>query len=158
MGGTEGGVGVVRLASRLLDELLREVVHEPLREVDESRQRRHEHDAALGHQSEQLGRTMERQPVLDGIDALLDRDPSAAQTLGVGRDAIAHPVRLVDDGRDFVACHLGGLGVLADHRPGAGRHDLDEVRAVADLLADRLAHLPWAIRGAVHRPEDDGAG
>ena len=72
-------------------------------------------------------------------------------------DAEPHPVRLVDDGRDLFTCHLGRLRVLALHRPGAGRHDLEVAGAVADLLADGLAHLPRPVGLAVHRPEDPGA-
>ena len=153
---TSVALRVVRLALRLLDEARRELVGEPLGEVVEGRQGRDEDDAALGHPVEELGGAVERQAVLDGVDALLDRDPGAAEALRVGRHPEPHPVRLVDDGGDLLAGHLGRLRVLALHRAGAGGHDLDEVGAVADLLADGLAHLPRPVGLAVHRPEDAG--
>ncbi len=100
---------------------------------------------------------MQREAVLDGIGAGLEREPRAFEALGVGSHAPAHAVSLVDDGLHLLERQLRGLGILKDDRACSRRHELDEVGAAAELLADRLAHLPRPVRLAVHGPEDVAA-
>ena len=100
---------------------------------------------------------MQRQPVLDRVDAGLDREPRSLEPLGMRCDANAQPVRLVDDRLDLLARELRGLGILALHRACARRHELHEVGAAAKLRADRAAHLPRPVGLVVHRPEDRAA-
>ena len=73
-------------------------------------------------------------------------------------DAEALPVRLLDDRLDLGRRHLRGLDGLAGHGERAGRHDLDQVGALLDLLAHGLAHLVGPVGLAVHRREEAAAG
>ena len=120
-------------------------------------QGRHQHLPAFGHRGQQLGRAVQRQPVLDRVDTLLDRHPRALQPFGVGGDPEAHAVGLVHDRGQLGGHHLRGLGILAHHRTRAGCHYLDEAGAGADLLAHRLAHLVGPVRLPVHGAEDGAA-
>jgi hypothetical protein len=95
--------------------------------------------------------------VFDGVHAEGDRQLGAGQPLRVRSHPVAEPVRLVDQRRDLGPGQLRGVRVLQLHRAGAGGHDLDEVRAEADLLADRLAHLVRPVGLAVHPVEEPGA-
>ena len=67
-------------------------------------------------------------------------------------------MRLLDDRLDFRRRHLCGLYRLAGHGECARRHDLDQVRALLDLLAHCLAHLVGAVGLAIHRREEPAAG
>ena len=88
--------------------------------------------------------------MLDRVDAGLDRDLGAVEALGVGGHPVAHAVGLVDDRRDLLAGHLRGVGILELDRARAGGHDLDEVGAAPELLADGAAHVVGAVGLAVH--------
>ncbi len=70
----------------------------------------------------------------------------------------AQPVRLVDDRRNLLLRQLRRLRILGEDRPGAGRHELDEVGSPAHLFAHSPARFPRPVRLAVHRPEDAAAG
>ena len=70
----------------------------------------------------------------------------------------AHPVRLVDERGELRVGQLRRLGILELVRARAGGHHLDEVRAVAQLLADGLADLVGAVGLAVHRAVEAAAG
>ena len=82
----------------------------------------------------------------------------AGHALAVRGDAVAHAVRLLDEHAHLVARELRGVGILELDRAGAGRHDLDEVGAVAHLLAHGLADLVGAVGLAVHAGEEAAAG
>ena len=62
--------------------------------------------------------------MLDGVHAGIDRVAGTGQALGVGSNAVAHPMGLLNDRRDLLQRHLGGFGILALHRSRAGRHIL----------------------------------
>ena len=111
-------VGLFALALGLLDQRRREVVGEPLGEVVERAQRRHQHDPALGHRVQQRRLAMQREAVLDRVHALAYRKTRTIEALDMGRHAHAEPVGLVDDRGELVARHLGGLGILGE-RPSA---------------------------------------
>ena len=85
-------------------------------------------------------------------------EPRAVKALGVGGYADPQPVGLVDDRVQLLGGHLRRLGILDQHRARAGRHQLDEVGAAAQLLAHRLAHVLGAVGLAVHRGEDAPPG
>ena len=124
----------------------------------EAAERRHQHLAVARHALEQVGSLVEVHAVLDRVDALLDRDLGAGHALAVRRDAVAHAMRLLDQHAHLLARQLGGIGILELDRAGAGRHHLDEVGAVADLLAHGLADLVGAVGLAVHAGEEAPAG
>jgi hypothetical protein len=132
-------------------------VGETLGEIVERRQRRHQHLPACCHPLQESRLAMERQPVLDRVHPLLDRDARTVQTFGMGCHSQAETARLVHDGCQFLAGHLRRLGVLALDRACPGRHQLDVVGAAAQLLAHRTPHLPGAVRLLVHRPEQAAA-
>ena len=90
------------------------MLREPLGEIVERRQRRDQHDAVRRHPLEQGRLAVEREAVLHGVDAFLDRQAASVEALGVRRDANAEPVRLVDERPQLVPRQLGGLGILAD--------------------------------------------
>ena len=123
----------------------------------EAADRRHEHLAVARHALEQIGALVEVHAVLDRVDALLDRDLGARHALAVRGDAVAHAVRLLDEDAHLLARQLRGVGILELDRARAGRHDLDEVGAVAHLLAHRLADLVGAVGLAVHAGEEAAA-
>ena len=105
--------------------------------------RRHEEGAPLDHQVQ--GLVGHERAVLDAVDAGLDGGADAVVAVGVGRDPQPGAVRLVDDRRQLlvgVLLRAGRPGVR--HHP-ARRADLDELGAVLDLVADRLAHLVDAV-------------
>jgi hypothetical protein len=156
--GRQRCVGLLTLALGLRDEGRREIGGEPVREIVERRERRDQHDSVAGHPAEQVRCPMQAQPVLDRIDVGLDRHAGAGEPFGVGRHPKAHPMGLVDDGVQLLAGHLGRFRILALDGPGASRHDLDVVRAAADLFANSPAHLPRAVGFLVHRAEDPSPG
>ena len=84
----------------------------------------------------------------------VDRELGAGQPLGVRGNPVAEPVRLLDERRDLLAGHLRGIRVLELDRARAGRHQLDEVRAVAELLAHGAADVVRAVGLAVHPGEE----
>lgn len=59
-------------------------------------------------------------------------------------------MRLLDDRGYLRTGDLRRLGIFERHGARAGRHDLDEVRAPANLLPHRLAHLVRAVGLAIH--------
>ena len=124
----------------------------------EAAERRDEHLAGGGHALEQVGALVEVHAVLDGVDAGLDGDLGAVEAFGVGGDAMAHAVGLVDDRRDLLAGHLRGVGVLELDGARAGGHDLDEVGAAPELFADGAADVVGAVGLAVHVAEPAAAG
>ncbi len=75
--------------------------------------------------------------MLDAVDAEARDAVDGLVEGGVGRDGEPVPVRLVDDRVQLLVGELEGV---------VARHDLDEVRAAADLLADGPAHLVGAAR------------
>ena len=62
---------------------------------------------------------MQREAVLDRIDALADRKPCARQPLDVGRDTHAHAMGLVDDrsSSSSVICAGSGSSATTDRAP-----------------------------------------
>ena len=72
----------------------------------------------------------------------------------MGGDPVAHAVRLLHERGDLGAGELRRVRVLELDRARAGRHDLDEVGAAAQLLADRLADLVRPVGLAVHAVEE----
>ena len=150
--------GILAQPLRLLDELRREAARLHFGDELEDAERRHEHDPALRHAVEHRRSAVERLAVLDRVDARIHRQLDAGEAFGVRRDAEALPVRFLDDRLDLGPRHLSGLHRLAGHGEGAGRHDLDQVGALLDLLAHGLAHLVGSVRLAVHRREQAPAG
>ncbi len=59
-------------------------------------------------------------------------------------------MRLIGHGRQLRFGQLERIGVFQLVRTGAGRHDLDEIGAGPDLLADRPAHVIGAVGLPVH--------
>ena len=88
--------------------------------------------------------------MLESVRAAGDRRLAAGQPLGVRRQPETHPVRLIGHGRQLRLGQLERIGVLQLVRAGAGRHDLDEIGACPDLLADRPAHVIRAVGLPVH--------
>jgi hypothetical protein len=134
------------------------VIGEPLCEVVERRERGHQHHPCRRHPLEQLGSAIKGKPVLDRIDALLDRNPRAVEPFGVRRDAVSHPMCLVDHGADLGPGQLRRLGILAYDRPRAGGNHLHEVGAEPELFSYCLAELVLPVGLAIHRPEDAAPG
>ena len=118
--GDQRGVGLLELALGLLDERRRERVGEALGQVVERAQRGHEHDPAPRHRVQQRRLAVQRQAVLDRVDAGVDGQPRALEPLDVGGHADAEAVGLVDDRLELGRGHLGGLGILGE-RPSARR-------------------------------------
>ncbi len=102
--------------------------------------------------------------VLDAIDASLDGDADALDAVGMGGDAAAQAVGLLDAGAELVDRELGGEGVGSGRHVAAGGHDLDPVGAGLHAFADGLADTELAIAFAAHEPAvaacggDRGAG
>ena len=83
--------------------------------------------------------------MLDAVDAGLDGRDDRLRAVGVRGDPQAAPMRFVDDRAEFlVGVVLGSGGAAVRHDP-ARRADLDELRAVLDLVADCLADLVDAV-------------
>ena len=87
--------------------------------------------------------------VLDAVDAGADARADAGVAVRVRGDLDAGAVRFVDDRLELL------VGVLLRAREPAVRHhaarrrDLDDARAVLDLVAHRLAHLGHAVGDAL---------
>jgi hypothetical protein len=99
-----------------------------------------------------------QEAVLDAVDAGLHRRPDGVGAVGVRRHLQSAPVGLVDDGAQFlvgVVLRAGGAGVGHD---APGRADLDELRAVLDLVPDGLAHLVDAVGDALLQGERHDSG
>jgi hypothetical protein len=109
--------------------------------------RRHEKGPTLDHQIERL--VTHEGTVLDAVDARLDRRPDAVVAMGVGRHRETGPVGLVRDGPQLVVGVLLGAGRAGVRHHPARRADLDQLGAVLDLVADRLAHLRPAVGDAL---------
>ena len=95
---------------------------------------------------------MQRQPVLDRVDALLDRHTCALQALGVGGDAKAHAgVGLVHDHEQGCSCMVRGYGSSRPPERRAGCRRLRRPGAGADLLPRTgLAQVIGPSRLPVH--------
>ncbi len=97
---------------------------------------------------------MQGEAVFDGVDPSLHGEPNSIQALGVGGDALPHPVGFVDDRPNLGRRHLGRLRILEHHGTGAGHHDLDVIGPAPQLLAHRLSHLVGSVGLLVHAAED----
>ena len=90
-----------------------------------------------------------QRPVLDAVDARLDGGADAVVAVGVGGHLEPGPVGLVHDGAQLLVGVLLGAGRAGvGHDAARGAH-LDELGAVLDLIADRLAHLADAVGDAL---------
>ena len=154
----DGRVGILAQALGLLDEHRGEAAGLHLGDEIEDAQRGHERDAPFGHAGQQVGCAVQLLTVLDRVDAGFHREPDAGESLGVGSDAKALPVRLLDDRLELGGRHLRWLHGLARHRQRPRRHDLDQVGALLDLLAHCLAHLVGPVGLAVHVGEEPATG
>ena len=81
----------------------------------------------------------------------MERTPSSAQRrTALGRMAVGHDIGavalgLLDRGADLGVAELHAVERVGGAGDAAGAHDLDLVRALAQLLAHRLAHLVGAV-------------
>jgi hypothetical protein len=109
--------------------------------------RRDKERAALDHQVER--RVARERAVLDAVDARLDRGTDPVVAVCVGRNLEAGAMRLVGDRRQLL------VGVLLRTRGAGMRHhttrraDLDDLRAVLDLVSHRCAHLADPVGDAL---------
>ncbi len=97
--------------------------------------------------------------VLDGVDAGLDGPLDGLGAVGVGGDLASGLVGGVGGDLEFFEGVLRGAGLIALGEDAAGGHDLDDVDAVFDLLADGLADLVGTVGDAevaVSWEESDG--
>jgi len=85
---------------------------------------------------------------------LFDGDAPALQTLDVGRDARAHPVRLLYDGAYLLAGELSRFRVFEHNAARPRGHDLYEVGAHHQLLPHGFSRLVATVGGTVHGRED----
>ena len=97
--------------------------------------------------------------MFDGVDAGLDGPLDGLGPVGVGGDLAAGLVGGVGGDLELFEGVLGGAGLVALGEDAAGGHDLDDVDAIFDLLADGLANLVGAVGDsevAVGGKEGDG--
>ena len=87
--------------------------------------------------------------MLDAIDARLDRGPDAVVAVCVRRDLEPGAVRFVGDRPQLLVGVLLRTGRAGVRHDAARRADLDQLRAVLDLVADRLAHLADPVGDAL---------
>ena len=103
------------------------------------------HDERAALERELLRLLAHQRRVLDAVDPGLDRGPDALVTVRVRGDPHAASVGLVDDRPQLL------VGVVLRARRAGERHDttrrahLDQLGAVLDLVAHRLAHLADAV-------------
>ena len=92
--------------------------------------------------------------MLDRVDAGLDRDLSAVEPFGVRRDAVAHPVRLVDDGRDLRARRSarGGSSSSTERAPVVMTLTKSAPRRSCSRTARRTSSTPSASRYMLGEP------
>lgn len=154
-GGGDGPLGGFAQEARPLAHPLGEEV--PVGDEVEDAQRRDEHDSPLGHRGEDV-RPLERHlAVLERIHAGLDGQPDSREPFRMRGNAEAHPVRLVDDGRQLLGRELRRVHVLVRNGERSRRHHLHEVDTLPDLLAHGAAHPVGPVGLAVHAGKGAGA-
>ena len=105
----------------------------------ENRKRGHHALPLLDHQLDAL--LVEVEAVLDRVDAGDQGVLDALGALGVGRGLDVGVLRLLDEGPDLLHAVLAGRRLVLLGHDAARGHDLEEVGALAELLAGRLADL-----------------
>jgi hypothetical protein len=90
--------------------------------------------------------------VLERGDPGLNRPADALDAVGVRRDRLVDPARLLHDHGQLRRRELGVPGRRAGRHEPAGRHDLDQVGAVLVVGADDTAQVVLAVSLAAHEP------
>src|SRR5207244_4209905 len=119
------------------------------------RHRRHDIYALRGHQLRR--RTVDQIAVLDGSDARLHAAPDGVRFIGMGHDVGIGRPRFLHRRAQFVHGEMRPVYGNARYH-AAGRHDLDLVSALAQLLAGRLPDFVHAVDDAAERPCRPAAG
>jgi len=137
----------VRDLLHLLSRLLRQLI-EVLDAVLDDRSRRDQHRALLLHQRN--GLIIEVAAMLDSPDASMQRIHNASLAVAMRSDDAIRAGRLVDDGGDLGGRELRVQRVVDQAQHAAGRADLDDLRAAAQLQPHGANALVHPVRH-VHR-------
>ena len=91
---------------------------------------------------------VDQRRVFDGVDAGLDGPLDGLGAVGVGGDLASGLVRSVGGNFEFFQRVLGRARLIALGENSSRGHDLDDIDAVLDLLADGLADLVGTVGDA----------
>ena len=138
----------LRAPAGLLHDVVGDTVLGMVENVAERGQGRDQEGAAPDHLFAAL--LVHEDAVLDGGDPAPGRVEDPLRSLRMARGGPVKADRLRDAGRHLVRGIVGVLGIDPRGHHPARRHDLDEVRARVDLLANRLDHLVHPIRDPSH--------